>query len=151
MDAQQKRALATMLDMNVRDIEDLSGVLQALNLDEEERKNVHHFPDIFISESEEEDEDPPEEENVETSWTQKQVPKNPEQLKLKGEFQEGGIWDLKQETEEKTITAAGLAEGSRKQRRILGCMMGFLMITIAVGGLTLTAKEAGKIRLPYRM
>ena len=30
-------------------------------------------------------------------------------------------------------------------------MMGFLMITIAIGGLTLTSEEAGKTRLPYRM
>ena len=143
--------------------------------------------------------------STDTSEVQNQVPNNPEQLKPKREFQEGGIWDLKQktediveppsslcrgtsvssfwrdsstpttcrgrtldivtppssfcrdspglkqETEEKTITTAGPAEGSRKQRRILGWMMGFLMITIAVGGLTLTAKEAGKIRLPYRM
>ena len=73
-------------------------------------------------------------------------------LQEEEEFQEGGIWDLKQEKmEEKKITTAGPAEGIRKQGRILGWMMGFLMITIAIGGLTLTSKEARKARLPYMM
>ena len=104
-DAQQERTL-TIIDMNVKDIEDISGTLQTLNQDEKERKNVHHPSDIFT---------PDNEENADISWAQKQVPKNPEQLKLKEEFQEGGIWDLKQEPEEKT----GPAERSRKQRAII--------------------------------
>ena len=103
-ECQQKSAVAEMLDMDVRDIEDLNGVLQALNLDEEEKKNGHQFPDIFTSESEEEGEvftatnhcslhcppqccDPDGHcpphchcGGGETSWSQEQAPKNPEQL-----------------------------------------------------------------------
>ena len=40
-----------MLDLDVRDIEDLSGLLQVLNLEAKRKETNHHFPDIFMSDS----------------------------------------------------------------------------------------------------
>ena len=56
---QQRKTVAVMLNMDVRDIEDtknLGELLQVLNLEEKEKGTDHHFPDIFMSDSDEEGE-----------------------------------------------------------------------------------------------
>ena len=58
-DYQQKEAAATILDMDIRDIEDLGGLLRVLNLEAKRKKNVYHLPDIFMSDSEWEGEELP--------------------------------------------------------------------------------------------
>ena len=58
-DYQQKEAAAAMLDMDVRDIEDLGELLQVLNLEAKRKETVHYFPDIFMSDSDWEGEEPP--------------------------------------------------------------------------------------------
>ena len=56
---QQKEAVAAMLDMDVRDIEDLGGLLQVLNLEAKRKETIRDFPDIFMSDSEGEGEEFP--------------------------------------------------------------------------------------------
>ena len=68
---------ADRINNDVRNIENLEGALGSLKLEEE----------IFVSESEGEDEETRTEEEI--SWTQGWTHKNPEQLKLQKEFQEG--------------------------------------------------------------
>ena len=111
---------ADKINNDIRNIENLERTLGSLKLEEE----------MFMSESEEEDEKARVEE--ETSWTQGRTHKNPEQLKLQKEFQEGGIWDL---GHEKMTAATGATRGSKKQRRNISWTIWLLIVTIAIGGM----------------
>ena len=96
------------IDNDTRNIENLEETLGSLKLEEER----------FAPENEEE-----------TSGTQEQTHKNPEQVKLQKEFQEGGTWDLGRE---KMIAATGATRKGKKQRRNISWTIWLLIVTMAI-------------------